>query len=402
MAAGFFKAVTLTAAAPPSLVAKCGACGLFKNCQSPKMPVSGRGRRKILIVGEAPGKNEDREGKPFVGISGQKLSAAFDRAGIDLRKDCWLTNAIICRPAGNAKPTANQIAHCRPNLTRAIRELNPEVIIPVGEAAVKAVLTGLWREDIGTIGRWVGWKIPCRDLDAWICPIWHPIYLLRQEDPALEIWFQRYVNRIAKIEGRPWGAAKPDLTKKIEVITNPKKAARRIRGILLLGDLPSTFDLETNCKNPDHPKAEIVCCSICFEGHTTIAFPWAGAAIDAMAEYLRSRGPKRGANIKFEERWILAKLGFPVKNWVWDCMQAAHIADNRRGITSVKFQFFIREGFSVYDEAIKPYLQEADAEGFNRIGEVDLRKLLIYCGIDSYAEYQIAESQMKELGYELH
>jgi uracil-DNA glycosylase family 4 len=174
MPKGFFTKSQLASKAPVSRIPHCGSCGLFRQCKSPKMPVSGKGRKQILLVGEAPGKNEDLEGKQFVGKTGQLLERSLRSVGIDMRRDCWLTNALICRPPNNAKPSHKEIGYCRANLINTIEKLKPEIIIPIGDAAVESLMTWLWKDKIGSIGRWVGWNIPHQKLNAWICHIWHP------------------------------------------------------------------------------------------------------------------------------------------------------------------------------------------------------------------------------------
>jgi hypothetical protein len=154
------------------------------------------------------------------------------------------------------------------------------------------------------------------------------------------------------------------------------------------------FDYETNMLKPDSKDAEIVCCSVCWEGKKTIAFPWHGEAVTAMSELLLSPKIKKvGANNKFEERWTRRILGHGVRGWVWDCMVSAHVLDNRPLITSVKFQSFVRLGQPSYDTAVGPYLKASDGNKKNRIKEVDLGSLLQYCGMDSLLEWLIAESQ---------
>src|SRR5437016_854966 len=81
-----------------STLPQCESCGLYKKCFTPKMAISGMGKRKVLVIGEAPGENEDREGVQFVGKAGEKLIQHLENIGVSLRSDCWITNANICRP----------------------------------------------------------------------------------------------------------------------------------------------------------------------------------------------------------------------------------------------------------------------------------------------------------------
>src|SRR5207248_1982220 len=88
---GFFAASSLELVkAPEPRLPQCGECGLLKKCHSPKMPVDGEGRRKVLVLGESPGKNEDEQNRPFVGDAGETLRKAFARLDVDLRRDCWI------------------------------------------------------------------------------------------------------------------------------------------------------------------------------------------------------------------------------------------------------------------------------------------------------------------------
>lgn len=390
-----------------SLLPKCGACGLLKQCNTPKMPVDGDGRLGMLIVGESPGETEDAKGRPFIGKAGDRLNRELRRHGIDMRRDCWITNAVICHPPKNVT-TSKHVEYCRPNLIKTLRELKPKVILVLGGFGIQAVIKHVWKEsDVPGIRTWAGWRIPCRDPNAWICPTFHPSYVLRKEDkiegPAVDKIFGRHIKRaaaLAKSKKRPWEGEIPDESKKIEVIMSPKEAAKAIKLGMAFGGLTS-FDYETTMLKPDGSDAEIVSCSICFRGKTTIAYPWHGVAIDQTAIYLKSGMPKVGANIKFEDRWTRAKLGFPVNNFVWDSMNMAHVLDHRAGVTSVKFQSFVRFGVPAWDLQVAPYLKASAPDIPNRIRECDLESLLIYNGIDSLVEWDLAITQSSVVGMKL-
>jgi hypothetical protein len=107
---GFFtRSEMLQVRAPKAVSPRCGACGLFKTCNSPKMPVDGRGRAGILVIGEAPGREEDEQGRPFVGATGQLLRDTMEELGVDLRQDCWLYNSIICFPGDTRIKTPSPV-----------------------------------------------------------------------------------------------------------------------------------------------------------------------------------------------------------------------------------------------------------------------------------------------------
>jgi uracil-DNA glycosylase family 4 len=366
------------------------------------MPVTGKGRRKVLVVAEAPGEQEDEEGTQLIGKSGLYLREVLDEIGISLDKDCWKTNAVICRPPKNMVDDVH-IESCRPNLNKAIKELNPITIILLGGSPVKSLIGQLWKagEAPGGIGRWAGWQIPSQQLNAWICPTFHPAYLLRKHDTALDLWFKRHLESAFVLEERPWTDGVLDLAKQVECVYEADKAAKILRRMTERGGTVA-FDYETNMLKPDHRDAQIVCCSVCWEGKKTIAFPWHGEAIKAMEELLISPIAKIGANIKFEERWTRKEFGHGVRNWVWDGMVTSHVLDYRPLITSVKFQSFVLMGQAGYDMVVGPYLH-SDGGGYkkNRIKELDLGTLLVYNGMDSICEYLVAQKQMKAMGHQI-
>ncbi len=151
---GFFSSTPALRQSLP-IAAQCHLCKLDKGCLSPKMGVNGRGERKILIIGEAPGKNEDKRGIPFIGETGRLLYKTLRKFGIKMRRDCWIINSARCRPPKNQLPEKS-IDFCRPNVVNDIKELNPEVIILLGGAAVKSVLGWLFKPEAGGITKWAG------------------------------------------------------------------------------------------------------------------------------------------------------------------------------------------------------------------------------------------------------
>jgi hypothetical protein len=156
---------------------------------------------------------------------------------------------------------------------------------------------------------------------------------------------------------------------------------------------------------PDHRDSAIHSCAMTFQylegSRCTIAFPWQGKAVRAASRVLRSDVPKVGANNKFEERWTRAILNHPVHNWAYDTVDSAHVLDNRRGITSLKFQSLVRLGFGRYDKTIAPLLKGEGGYGINRIKEIDTHDLLLYNGLDALVTLLVAEHQLSEFGAKL-
>ena len=380
-------------------IPKCGACKLCDRCNSPKMPMDGNGKKRVMIVGEAPGKEEDEQGRPFVGAAGRYLLNALDGTGIDFREDCWITNALICRPPNNTIDDPRKIDYCRPNIVKRIKESKPEVVILLGLQAVRSVLGWLWKDDVGTMARWAGWQIPSQQINAWVCPTFHPSHVMREEgetrDRVLPRLFTTHLHQALDLKGRPWAATPPDYTKKLELLTSPSKAIERITAIAKHSDTIS-FDYETTTLKPDSSSARIVCCAVS-NGRETISYPWTKETAVATQQLLRSSTPKIGYNVKFEERWTIKEFGHGVKNWVWDGMLAAHVLDNRSHITGLKFQAFVRFGIGAYDANVAPYLKSAGSNTLNRINDVPMAKLLEYCAMDALLEHKVCKLQMEEM-----
>lgn len=390
---GFFSSSKVQKEKPVGLVAKCGACGLYKTCKSPKMGAYGDGAKGILVVGEAPGKTEDEEGRPFVGKAGSFLRGVLAEIDVDLDRDAWTTNALICRPPKNATPDLNQISYCRPNLLNVIRFYDPTVIVTLGRSALISVLSSYWKDDVGPMDRWVGWRIPLEN--TWICPTYHPAFLLRMKNPLMDRLFTKDLTMAFGLSVRPPKPKEP----KIEILYDEKEICREVQGADDAGGWVAV-DYETNCLKPEWPEARIVSCSIS-NGYRTISYPWIGEAVKATGRFLKSKRTKKiSSNLKMEERWTLKTFGHGVTNWGWDTMLATHCLDNRPGICSLKFQSFVRLGVPTYNENIEPYLSSVRGSPYNRIREIDMKDLLLYGGMDSFLEYRLAMKQRKDMGYE--
>lgn len=129
----------------------------------------------LMIIGEAPGADEDEQGLPFVGRSGQLLTQILGSVGIKRPEDVYIANTVKCRPPNNRAPLAPEQAACAPYLEAQIRLVDPKIIVLLGAPAVKAILD---MDDPMTSlrGRW--FKFPGKK-DISIMPIFHPAYLLR-------------------------------------------------------------------------------------------------------------------------------------------------------------------------------------------------------------------------------
>jgi uracil-DNA glycosylase family 4 len=396
MSEGFFSLFNIPyVKVPESRIAECGTCGLLRCCNSPQMPVSGKGGGRILVCGEAPGSLEDEQNLQFVGASGQRLQQTLEKLDVKLRRDCWVTNALLCRPTNkegkNRKPTDKEIGYCRPNLINAIRKYEPDVVILLGGVPLASLIGNMFEGKLGGIRRWAGFQIPLQKYNCWVCPTYHPSWLLREESPVKDLIFEQHLEAAFKLEGKPWNKI-PDYKSKVELIFKPREAAIILREWVNTTKL-AAWDYETTCLKPEYEGAEIISCSVCKDGEKTISYPWSGEAIDATFEFLQSPCGKIASNMKFEERWTRFFFGQGVKNWDMDTMIASHWLDQRSWITSIKFQAFVMLGVPSWNERISPYLKSGDGSHINRIKQLDIRSLLMYNGLDSLYEYEVAQRQ---------
>ncbi|MBW4431651.1 MAG: uracil-DNA glycosylase [Pelatocladus maniniholoensis HA4357-MV3] len=142
--------------------------------------VVGRGNPKapIMVIGEAPGQNEDETGLPFVGRAGQLLEKILESVKLDTDKDVYIANINKCRPPNNRVPTNEEIEACKPYLLEQIRLVDPKIILLTGATAVKSII-GDKRGITKIRGTWMEWE-------GRLCmPIFHPSYLLR--NPSREV-----------------------------------------------------------------------------------------------------------------------------------------------------------------------------------------------------------------------
>jgi uracil-DNA glycosylase family 4 len=121
-------------------VIKCTNCELCKT-RTNSVPGKGSIHSGVIFVGEAPGKNEDRNGEPFIGIAGKKLSAALEEAGVS-RDDVYITNIVKCRPPKNRVPTAIERETCQEYLKQEIATIKPKIICILGNTAFNSLLGG--------------------------------------------------------------------------------------------------------------------------------------------------------------------------------------------------------------------------------------------------------------------
>ena len=141
----------------------------------------------IMIIGEAPGYEEDKIGKPFVGTAGKKLDEMINAIGLDRKNNVYITNIIPWRPLDNRTPTDNEINFFLPYVEEHISIIKPKILLLFGNVASKSILNlneGITKNH----GKWFNYKNPFLKKKIFTTCIFHPSYLLRSPDKKRTAW----------------------------------------------------------------------------------------------------------------------------------------------------------------------------------------------------------------------
>jgi DNA polymerase len=179
------------AAAATDLESLAAAIQAFDGCplkfEGARRSVFARGNptADIMVIGEGPGRDEDAEGKPFVGRAGKLLDRMLAAAGLTDR--VFITNTVFWRPPGNRTPTQAEQAICQPFVEKAISLVKPKYLLLAGGASAKSIL----KQDEGILslrGRWFEWQASDQNLTLPALPTLHPAFLLRQPAAKKKAW----------------------------------------------------------------------------------------------------------------------------------------------------------------------------------------------------------------------
>lgn len=178
-----------------STVSACTLCGLHSTRTQTVFGVGNRAA-EWLVIGEAPGAEEDARGEPFVGRAGQLLNSMLKAIGLD-RPQVFIANILKCRPPGNRDPKPEEAAHCRPYLERQIALIQPRIILAVGRIAAQNLLA-----TDTTIGRLRGRVHSFGERGIPLVVTYHPAYLLRSPGEKRKAWADLKLAQEAVARGR--------------------------------------------------------------------------------------------------------------------------------------------------------------------------------------------------------
>ena len=380
--------------------AGCTGCPLnkVKGLRHPKMDATGSKRPLVYMLGEAPGENEDKRGKQFIGKAGQLL-----RKYIDTDVKYRWNNAINCWPGkGNPNPTSAQLACCRPRLIEDIERTKPKAIFGFGGVPLK------WALDEDRIGKWRGRRIPVKigEHSCWFYPFHHPSFLARGQKKHYrtgnlmpgenEKFFERDLDRaFDELEDLPEAYVVEDdeIRGGVELIDSSRgwKDVKRIKSKLLqyakLEDV--AYDYETASDEPDDKdrrtrpygkNARILSVAVGTE-NDTIAFPlrhreaqWTKQQLSAVekawSEFLFSKARKAAHNLFFELEWSIFFYGLETaRACQWhDTMSQAYVLGHERGTLSLDALTLINFGFRLKDKC-NVNVSELDNEPIGKVLE---------------------------------
>ena len=340
----------------------CLNCPGQAGAKSPKMNPCGSGHKRIMLVGESPGRSEDAAGMPFVGPSGEFLSDALHAHGIDMGMGCLRTNVVQCflseQGTGKKALLTKCVKKCLPRVEQQIRDMSPKLILALGGVAAKTLLdppSGF------AITKVRGLTIPSWKYNCWIGCLLHPAFVLRSESNSYgaidtrEVFYRdmaaclEYLNRdIADV---------PVLTEQGYQHIFDFEEAKALLVKLSQLDTLVAFDYETTGLNPFAADFQLYSVAFAFEEggelkryflplayNSTWDESQLAAIMAGLKTFLLSDTSKCLQSWDYEQRCSFAVMGIAIKNVVYDTMVGHHIVDQRKGTCGLAHQTFVNFG----------------------------------------------------------
>ena len=426
---GFFNLGAISSAPSTVKAAKagCDACGLKK---ANYVEFEGPADAKVLFVFDYPCRERGEDPRALSPIyrRSHSLLVRWARAGmIPPLEDCAFTNAVPC-PCSRADCSVARSRCCEGRLHRLIKQMKPDVVIPLGIVATQALIAGrmVGRIKNTQATEFFGKCIPDRYHNVWICPTYDCPFVDAPVDKPMpdEVPMQMmccHLQRAFAHVGKPF----PEIPTDIRTTEDPEKAARMIRNAIAdaLKVDPSpkvSIDYETTGIKPHRDGQEIVVASMAWHGANgthAFGFKWDGEnkdLVDAWHELFREGTPVRliAHKADFETCWTHFRAGlhnsetdWPT-NWDWDTCIGAHVINNNQKV-GLKFHTYVELGILGYDDGADPYLSKTmpgedalSCNSFNLLKDkahVPWLSVCDYCAQDSLYTLLLRDLQCKEL-----
>ena len=365
-------------------MAKCEKCELFTtsiagNYSAVQINGVGNSDADIMIIGEAPGADEVKQRKPFVGQAGQLLRTVISSVGIS-SDEVFITTVCKCRPPKNRTPKPKEMKACFPYTEQEIEDVKPKVIGLLGAVACKAF--GV----TGKITSIHGSKIWSEKYDCWLVPVYHPNYVMRFTNQAPQrTHFVEDLRKLVTLTGKT-KEGQTLVYKVADTIEKVKKARD-----YLLKQKEFSFDVETN--SLDFLKSSVICVSFSAKEDTALVIPFQHPEIfnekeqeivrKCLKEILENNILKCAQNGKFDIKHLRHQDIF-VQKYYFDTM-LAHFMLDEEGLHSLDVLTQIYTDISDYKDELKDYLKVSDENGINSILECPIDKLFEYAAKDANA-----------------
>ena len=340
----------------PKQLDDCTSCGLKEKCLSGRIERYGKGGKEILIVALCPGSQEDEDGVPLIGPSGEFLRSSLNSVGINLYKDCIRTNIVQCairkqnrngRPYYDT-PTDKHIRCCKKNLEKDIIETKPKLIICFGGPAVNVVLpTNTLKKFV--ISKVHGKVFPSHRWNCWVGASLHPSHILRGNRRDEYLFCSDLINILEYLD-EPLPLP---LTREGNILIQDSSDAIELIEKMSKSTVPVSFDYETTTLSSFDKDAKILTVSL--SNDITKGYciyldnpDWnlieQAAVYHRLKQFLLSDVPKVVQNTNMEELWSRNLVGASINNLHWDTMVSSHVLNCRSGTTSLGFQVFEMTG----------------------------------------------------------
>ncbi len=374
----------------------CKQCGLGRKCNTPKMKISGQGKKGILVINSCPSETDDDYGVIFSDEVGDFFKKKLKVRGINLNKDCWKINAVNCH---TRKIDKKHIKSCNPYIKKTILKLKPRFIILLGFEACSSFFGDFFSKN--PIDRWRGLCVPDMETGAYILPIYNPrLVEYDNKNKNLQCLYDRDLDNVVKCLSYSKFARK-SYEKYVEVVKDYKRVVSILRRVLQRNSTVY-FDYETTGIKPFKNGHAIASIALAVSPTKAFAFPYQfrdhwtkkefGVIQDLWSKILKNPKIKKMAHsLKFEDTWSIVRAKGKVANWYWDTMMAAHCLDNRSKYSGLKFQTYLHLGVVPYDGHVAKYLRSSGE--FNTVMDAPLDDLLLYNGLDCIFGWTLFDKQ---------
>jgi len=391
----------------------CSKCGLYKKAINAKIPVCGSGRCGVMIVGQSPGKEEDRKGENFVGSSGLLLRKYFKELGLDFYNDFWTINSFRCIPPKGKTGYLQYQKCCYDKFDWDVKQYKPWLIVAMGKEAIQSVF-GIFHPI--SVGQFQDCLIPHVKYNCWVYCTYHPAFVVRDEADNGPMFLDALTTVKDLID-----TGKAGLESKfrrltdwqldnVEVLTDFDRAVEYIRGLRKVDTF--AVDWENWPLKPFAKDSKILCVGFATDGNYGKCIPLDKTPLPKRKPYwsprqrsilfneiritLDTEGPLKIAhNVQHEMLWafFMGSTFAPP----WTCtMVRQHLRWEKKGAgkngwygpKSLKGQMFVRRGLWPYDEHIDPPNKNYDL--------VSDDELFPYCACDAKFTYWLYEEQEVE------